>query len=372
MTGKKDIYGSSELFDATLNRRHRKGYLPAILDARMEFWLLQGAVWASVSLCSILVGSRFGLDPFQLAPIAMIRGLSGCVFSTLILRPWLRKLLATKRSLITIAFQMAAVCSFITLLENTIILSFFSSENPQGQLVSSKELIQNFMPIRLVAYLGWCGGYIAIRQWILRRENEYKIAKAEAAMAKAELEMLRAQVDPHFIFNALNSVLAVADDPHRTSSMIQSLCRHLRNCCETSRENHRLSDEFKAVENYIDIEQFRFEQGLQFKANIDPASLSIHVPAGCLLIPVENAIKHGGATSPRPLRVQVNAQLADEQLKLAVANTGCWRAENPDHNAVGMKNLTEILSKIFGDLASVSVTEPAGQVVVNITLPASP
>lgn len=335
-----------------------------------EFWHLQAAFWSFTAIWSLLIGSRFSLDLFHLVLAALMRGFSGFVFSTWILRPLLWKLLAAQCGFLQIVCQVSIVCGLITFVENTLFLSLFSFYAQPEQAVMTTDLIKNFIPIRIAAYLVWCGGYIAIHQWILRCENEFRIARAEGAAAKAELEMLRAQVDPHFIFNALNSVLAVIGNPDQASSMLQALCRHLRHTCETSRENHTLSEELKAVKNYIDIEQFRFEDGLQFSCSIDSASLAIYVPAGCLLIPVENAIKHGSATSPRPLIVMVNAQRIGDELKLTITNSGSWRNLNPDHHSVGMKNLTDILSKLFGELASVSVVEVDGNVIVNLTLPA--
>jgi LytS/YehU family sensor histidine kinase len=269
------------------------------------------------------------------------------------------------------AFHMLLVCAGVTVLDQVAVMAMLPDEILSNQSIALGQLIQSFLPIRMVAYLIWCGGYLTLRQWILRRENEFRISRAELMAAKAELEMLRAQVDPHFIFNALNSVLAVADQPDRVSRMIHSLCRHLRFSCESSRSNHTLRDELKAVENYIEIEQFRFEEGLIFEMQVEPACLSLRVPAGCLLIPVENAVKHGGATSPRPLRIGLNARHDATHLTLTICNTGRWRDTMPDHNAVGMKNLTDILSRLFGDQSSVSISESNGHVVVNIIMPAA-
>jgi hypothetical protein len=337
---------------------------------RPAFWLLQVIGWSITSFCGLLIAIRLGFNPMPaVLPIVALRGLIGIVLSTWVLRPWLRLLLARKRPPLLIACHVILSCAGVTLLDQAAVMALTPENILSTQPLELGQLVQSFLPIRLVAYLIWCGGYLTLRQWILRHEYRSRIALAEAAAAKAELAMLRAQVDPHFLFNALNSVLAVADQPERVSSMIQSLCRHMRFSCEPLRLNHTLLDELKAVENYIKIEHFRFEDNLEFKTVVEPSCLRLHVPVGCLLIPVENAVKHGGATSPTPLKIDVTANRQKSRLSLAVSNTGHWRDARPEHNAVGMKNLSDILSRLFGVESSVSISDSDGHVVVTITIP---
>jgi hypothetical protein len=339
-------------------------------QARREFWVLQGFGGLAVAVCGFIVATRLGFEPLQVAGVVTARSFIGLVLTTLLLRPWLRFLLARMKSHAGIAAASLAACGILTFLDQLAMAALLPvTVAPRGGL-SLDELFRSFLPMRIVAYSIWCAFYFSLRHWLLRREEEWTIARAEAAAAKAELQLLRAQVNPHFIFNVLNSILAVTGDEQRVSSMIQALSRHLRFACGRTRAHHDLADELAAVENYIEIERFRFDDGLLFHANVEDDCLASAVPAGCLMIPVENAIKHGSQTSPRPLRIDVAGWLDHGQLHLRVSNTGDWREAEPGHPGIGMPNLSQTLARLFGDKSSVTTTLDPGQVTIHIQLPA--
>jgi LytS/YehU family sensor histidine kinase len=265
-----------------------------------------------------------------------------------------------------------AACLGTALLEQGLVTALLPRLVAPEEAVKIKGIAGSFLPLRLVTYGVWCSAYFLLRHWILQRETEWRVARAEAAAAKAELELLRARVDPHFIFNVLNSILAVAGDANRVSMMIQALSRHLRFACDPARGTHALQDELRAVDNYIEIERFRFEDGLLFQADVDHDCLPLMVPAGCLMIPVENAVKHGAATSPPPLRVGVIVRRDGGQLQLTISNTGQWREAEPGHVGIGMTNLRNTLAKMFCEQLSLTVARSPGRVVVGIHMPVVP
>jgi two-component system, LytTR family, sensor kinase len=340
--------------------------------ARREFWIVQLIGWTTTGVCGFLIATRLGFDPASIAWVVTLRSLIGLTATTFLLRPWLRHLLAKKMASGFVASGTVAACVGVTILDQLIVALLLPGQDSPDETISLNELVGSFLPLRLIAYIIWCAAYLLIRHWILRRESEWRIARAEAATAKAELELLRAQVDPHFIFNVLNSILAVAGDAERVSMMIQSLSRHLRFAIEPGHDAHALRDELDAVENYIEIERFRFEEGLSYQSRVDPDCLRLAVPAGCLMIPVENAIKHGAATSPRPLRVALSASHDNDRLQLEVSNTGQWKDADPGHNGLGMPNLRNTLARLYGADSSVAVESHSGRVTVKIQMPATP
>ena len=188
--------------------------------------------------------------------------------------------------------------------------------------------------------------------------------------------MLRYQLNPHFLFNALNSIRAlVREDPAKAEQMVAELSDFLR----YSLQRHEgrdvpLGAELEAVEHYLTLEHIRFEDKLVAEIDADPAARARYVP-GFLLHPlVENAVKYGMETSPLPLRVRVVARCTDVALHLEVANTGSWRpppeATYPSSRShgIGLHNVRERLHHAFPGRHRVEVVERDGWVRVTIEM----
>jgi signal transduction histidine kinase len=150
--------------------------------------------------------------------------------------------------------------------------------------------------------------------------------RAVAAARDAQLQMLAYQLNPHFLFNALNSLRAlIHEDRDRAREMVTALSRFLRYAI-VDRPLHlaRLGEEVEALEGYLAIEKIRFEERLDVQVDVPPEAAACTVPAFLLNPLVENALKHGRpAAANGPLRVRITAQLvAPERLVLTVENTG--------------------------------------------------
>ncbi len=198
---------------------------------------------------------------------------------------------------------------------------------------------------------------------------------AHLATEKAQLEMLRYQLNPHFLFNALNSVYGFVY-PH--SREAGDLVRHLADFCRqtlTRRSDdwHTLEDEFAMLRTYLDIEQLRWRERLHVTVELDPAVRMARLPAFLLLPLLENAIKHGGATSSDRLDIQLRAQPAGDSLRITVTNTGRWlgrdepRLQPSAH--IGLENLRARLQRSFPGTHTFTTSAADGGVVVTLSLP---
>lgn len=204
-----------------------------------------------------------------------------------------------------------------------------------------------------------------------RAELETKRAlRATALATEAQLAMLRYQVNPHFLFNALNSLRALIDENTASARrMVTQLAELFRYSLRTARENDlSLSDEIAAIRNYLDIQKIRFEDGLEVAIDVEPAAAATALP-GFLVHPlVENAVKYGLETSGRPLRVEVRARRDGGQLHVEVANTGRWLESTPvpaataNGTGTGLRNLRERLRHIYPDRHELSIGEVEGWV----------
>lgn len=205
------------------------------------------------------------------------------------------------------------------------------------------------------------------RQWQAEREN----ALAAAALAdRAQLEMLRYQINPHFLFNSLNSIRAsIGEDAERAKRMVTQLSEFLRySLLHHGSTQVTLGEEVEAVRNYLAIEQTRFEERLEVEFRIDEAAEGLPTPSFLLNPLVENAIKHGLKSSARPLRVRVSARVEGGALVLEVANTGGLAGAGGGGTGVGLRNTRERLEKVYGGRGRLELFEEGGWVRARVTV----
>jgi hypothetical protein len=186
------------------------------------------------------------------------------------------------------------------------------------------------------------------------RQAEVDKWKLEAQAETARLKALKLQLNPHFFFNSLNSVRAlIAEDPERAQRMVTRLARLLRSTLQVDDvKTVPLEDELSTVRTYLELESVRFEHRLQYEIDATDAALDRPVPFLLGQTLVENAIKHGVATRQEGGTVTVQADVADDALRLQVTNPGVLEAEE---GGVGLQNARERLQLLFGDDASLTL-----------------
>ena len=214
--------------------------------------------------------------------------------------------------------------------------------------------------------LVWSGSYLGIAFWRERQVQQQRVFQADAEAQRARLQMLRYQLNPHFFFNALNTINALADEsPRRVKEAVHELSGFLRySLLDEDTLMVSLDEEIQAVKHYLAIETMRFEDDLQVTVDMETAAGHQTVPAFLVLPLIENAIKHGQHTSPFPLRVRLTATLTEEHLHIAVANTGRLRANPPpaESTDTGLSNVRARLQAQYPDAHRFSLTEDDGWV----------
>ncbi|WP_221030509.1 sensor histidine kinase [Actomonas aquatica] len=210
-----------------------------------------------------------------------------------------------------------------------------------------------------------------------RLEHDETLA-ARLAAETARLELLRYQLNPHFLFNSLNSIRALVHSaPESASEMVTKLAEFCRRTLNRgSDEMVSVDDEVEMARNYLEIEEVRWQDGLQVQLDIDPAASACLLPQNLLLPLLENAIKYGGRTSEALLEVALRIRRTDTELHCEVSNTGHWvePSENPfsDSTRIGLQNLRQRLARHYGDVATVTHHEADGHVIITVTLPCHP
>jgi len=210
---------------------------------------------------------------------------------------------------------------------------------------------------------------------------EHDSHAAQLAEEKARLESLRYQLNPHFLFNALNSIYGLVY-PH--SSAAGDLVRRLADFCRDTltRPGGRwqpLGDEIAMLRNYLGIEQARWRESLRVEFDLDPAADDFLIPPFLLLPLMDNAIKHGGASSPDLLTVRLSTRREDDgAVTLTLVNSGFWETRPSGaprastSTGVGLENIRARLRHAFGAGHSLTTRSADGWVTVELRLPAGP
>ncbi|MFH1851922.1 MAG: histidine kinase [Candidatus Neomarinimicrobiota bacterium] len=206
-----------------------------------------------------------------------------------------------------------------------------------------------------VLIFAWHTLYFTIKFWMEWNEARERTRQADILAHKAQLQMLQYQLNPHFLFNSLNSIRAlIEEDANNARSMISELSEFLRySLLSKQYSDVPLRNEMEALQHYFAIEKKRFEDKLNIIFDIDPLANDFLVIRFLLHPLVENAIKYGMRTSPLPLTIQIIARVLNDTLILEVRNSGRWvdPAENlaqpSGSTGTGLSNIRQRLENAF-------------------------
>jgi two-component system sensor histidine kinase AlgZ len=206
-----------------------------------------------------------------------------------------------------------------------------------------------------------------------RRYAELRQSELARALQAAELRALKAQVNPHFLFNSLNSVRAlIADDPKRAQDAVTRLARTLRYSLGAGQEELvTLKQEMEIVDDYLSLESLRLGARLRIERAVSEDAGHVRVPVMLLQTVVENAIKHGIAELPWGGVLRISGQARNGALELAIENPRPQTVNgNTVGSGVGMKNSAERLRLLFGAAASLDLDlSSADRAVTRIRIP---
>jgi two-component sensor histidine kinase len=210
------------------------------------------------------------------------------------------------------------------------------------------------------------------------RRSEIERAHLKATLKEAELRALKSQVNPHFIFNALNSLRAlIQEDPPRARQAVTQLANLLRYSLQSGQlETVPFEDELRVVNDYLALEQVRHEERLRLRLDVDPATLQMAVPPMLLQTLVENAVKYGISVLPEGGEIAIIARDENDCLVLQVTNPGKLALRDPSENlkssstGMGLRNAAERLRLLFGEKASLQLrADDSGLVVAEALIP---
>ena len=348
-----------------------------ILSNLSLFWTLQIVGWSGYML------DRYLSAEGRFFPVSFIYLAVACAL-TFALRPIYQIVWRRKPSVLTIGFTII-VCSIIAaylwLILGEITFAIFGIRSfpvPEKKSLISylsdtfKYSLQHHKPF---LFLSWSALYFGIKYWQSKKLEEENAIRAESLAKEAELKMLRYQLNPHFLFNSLNSASAlISENPPRAEKMINELSDFLRYSLVNTKTNTvMLKDEIEALKNYLNIEQVRFEEKLQVNFDIAAKAENFPLPNFLLHPLVENAVKYGMQTSKLPLQIEIKAKNKGNKLFIEISNSGKWHGSNgaqPQSNgmSVGIENVKKRLRQVFPERHRFETFERDGKVYVSLEI----
>ena len=210
------------------------------------------------------------------------------------------------------------------------------------------------------------------------QEKQVFTERLEKLKTAAELSALQAKIQPHFLFNTLNSIAAlIREDPALAEATTEKLAELFRHVLESNRREYiALSEEMEIVAHYLEIEKLRLGERLRYRIDLEPALADVPVP-GLLIQPlVENSIKHGIAPLEEGGEIVISAKATGSTVALTVQDNGTGYDPNPGRadvgarNGYGLQNIRDRLANLYGSAAQFKVHSRVGEGTrVEITLP---
>ena len=195
----------------------------------------------------------------------------------------------------------------------------------------------------------------------------------EANLREAQLRALEGQVNPHFLFNSLNTIRdMIVEDPRMAQDMVTRLANILRHSLQRDRTyTAPLEREIEIVADYLAIESIRFDDRLRVRMEIDPAAAGAQVPSMLIQTLVENAVKHGIATRTEGGEIVIRATVRNHALTLEILNSGQLSAPAEGATRIGLLNARERLRLLYGERATLRLeNRDASTVAAMVSIPA--
>lgn len=336
------------------------------------YWTLQITGWTLYALLGIGIVASFdtGSDGINLTPLvsALLMLWSTHLFRGFIKsrKGWLREHLAG--TLLQLFPMMVGAALLINMVNSVLLIEVFRLFTWQEFSVAALLL---YMLQTVIYYFLWIGIYLVIQYFRGYKQQEIEKWKLESAVKEAELIALKAQINPHFLFNSLNNIRAlILEDPHKSRDMIAHLADLFRYSIRfNDKERVPLSEELEIVENYLSLESIHYEDRLRYQIHCDPQLKDTPIPPMVIQLLVENAIKHGISQEKNGGEIRIDIQSREDKgLYLMVSNTGKLK-DRRDPGGIGIKNALDRIRLVLDKEPEFSLEQIGNQVQTTLIIP---
>jgi LytS/YehU family sensor histidine kinase len=338
---------------------------------KIIYWILQILGWFMYGTLLFLAAYRNSNNQLR---FAVVVNLTLYLVVGILLSHFLRYLYLRKNYfqfnapvLVSRIIIYSAIVSFAYTLLNKLLSSFIYLTFSKWDLLT---ILLNTASI-FVVFILWSSIYITYLLFEESRKKEINNLLLTKTQTELELQNLRAQLNPHFLFNSLNAIRALIEvEPAKAKMGINLLSNLLRSTLKLNSDKLvPIHKEMELVDAYLQLEKIRFEERLEIRNTIDEACLYIEIPAFTIQTLVENSIKHGISQLINGGFIEINVHRDEDICRIVVLNSGTL-GEKVDLG-IGLDNLKKRLNLQYQDLFTFSIQEAGDCVEVGITIPAN-
>lgn len=339
-----------------------------------NYWLCQILGWAGLCGLSALLYVfilKEKIDMERIEKILVMVG--GGILSTHLLREYIKR----KRWMLLLnekIFLRLALAIIVTCVINSILILFgmeIFGLSSDSRLSLTTRFVGNTLSSGFLV-IPWVLIYYFYHYMETNRRQQFDTLKLEAVVKELELKTIKSHINPHFIFNALNSIRALIDEnPGRARNAITELSNILRSSMQAEKlETVPFEKELNIVKDYLALEHIRFEDRLNIEYDIDEDTLDLPIPPMMLQTLVENAIKHGIGKQIHGGIVKVISDYKDDFHELIIQNTGHLNGYNRDGDGFGLSSTKNRLHLLFGQKANFNIRQVDAELVeVRVLIP---
>lgn len=345
---------------------------PFFENKSRAFWTLQAVGWGGYMLLRGVSSVSAGVSFDVLVPVIIEAIVGYCLTLLLsVLYGYYRKL-----PLLLAVFLIGATLAAATFLYSLIDAFTFSFTGGAPPGISLARLIVSVY-VTFTVLFGWSALYFGINFYLIVEEQADQMRDLEHQASSAQLAMLRYQLNPHFLFNTLNSIstLVLLKQTERANAMLSRLSSFLRYTLANEPTAHvTVQQEVETLKLYLEIEKMRFESRLRTAFDIDPRAERARLPSLLLQPLVENAIKYAVTPQEEGADISVSVRLAGDRVQIAVSDTGPGLRDGPVQpslsTGVGLTNIRDRLAQAYGPDHRIDTrSAPAGGFSVEIEIP---
>ena len=354
---------------------------PFFASKNRAFWILQLAGWGGAFLLRAVSALANG-QPIDLLVVILVTTVTG--FSISLILSVVYRQLINRQAFVT--WGTTALVLFAAVIVQAVIDAWVQGIYYGGSretTFAQRFIGLSYIPATLLG--GWSALYYAINYFLTVEQQADRLERLEAQATAAQLAMLRYQLNPHFLFNTLNSIstLVLFKETEPANKMINRLSSFLRHTLITEPGSQvTLAQEVETLQLYLDIERMRFEERLRTEFDIEDAALAAQLPSMLLQPLVENAIKYAVSPQIEGAKISITAKVIGQTLRMTVEDTGPGAEgprqgdlldsgiDGPVSTGVGLANIRNRLEQAYGSEQSFHTrSEPGGGFKVFIEIP---
>ncbi len=323
---------------------------PFFDNKNRAFWILQAAGWSFYLMLRLASGAGAGMTTAFVIPL-LVSTATG--YSITLIMGGVYRWLINRKPVVTWSLSVLAVMVAVVL--HSIIDAWMFNLLDRSGASFNGALFLTAVYLNSLLLGAWSALYYGINFYLIVEQQADQLIVLEGQASSAQLAMLRYQLNPHFLFNTLNSIstLVLLKQTERANAMLSRLSSFLRyTLANEATAQVTLEQEVETLKLYLEIEKMRFEDRMRPSFEIDPAAERALLPSLLLQPLVENAIKYAVTPQEEGADIAVCARLSGDRVQITVTDTGASHNEGgsaSDSTGVGLTNIRDRLSQAYGD-----------------------